>query len=667
MSLRSLLQRRPDKKGIDWNLTLEAGEENATVWFLKQKGFSAHRFLALIIGSFTLTMAVIILACAAFGTMEIRTVRSTINSFMMILAFLLYPLGRKSWKEPLNALFIIDVILVLLTIIIQFHMYANIDRYTWQIGEVTPLEKAFGVITFFLVLEAARRTSGLAFALLCLFFLIEPLFSLYLPGILYGPAVDFEQMVDQQFMRDDGVFGLALGVMVSTLAVFLIFGAFLQRTSTGQFFIALALSAAGRFKGGAAKVAVIASALMGMITGSVTANVATVGSVTIPLMKRVGYQTEFAAGVEACGSTGGQIMPPVMGVAAFLVAAIVGIPYSQVCKHAIFPAILFYAALFFAVHMRALKTNLKAMDKVEVPSFINVVRDGGYLGIPILIIVFLLIWGYSPEISVVLSLVAIFALSFVRAKTRFTPLSFLDTLEEGGKIMIPIGVACSAIGLIIGSVGSSGLAMRFMEFVVRASSGNLTIGLLYATIAGIILGMGVPTAVVYIFLAVLVVPALIGMGVPVIAAHMFAFYWGVIGNITPPVCMASFAAAAVARASLFKVGLAACRIGLPLFVLPFSFVYAPDLLWTGSIWWALRFFVTVCIGMLACACATEGYLVRPATIIERILLFVSAACLMKPGGLSDLVGLGLLALIILWQYKTSSRFSPAMASHGVPR
>ena len=644
-------KRREGRKGIDWDLIREDSGENAIVWFLNQKGFSPHRLLAFLIGSLTLSMVIILLFCGTFGALEVRTSRSTILSFFLVLAFLMHPLGRKSWKEPFNTLFVIDFLLISLTIAIQIYTYVNIDRFTWKLGELSLWEKFSGIVEFLLILEASRRTMGLIFTGTCFFFMIQPFFSNYLPGILYGPPIDFEHMVEQQFMRDDGIFGIALGVMVTTLSVFLIFAAVLQKTSTGQFIISLAFAIAGKFRGGPAKVSVFSSSLFGTMSGSAVANVVVDGVVTIPTMIKVGYSKEYAGAIEAATSTGGQILPPVMGVAAFLLAGILGISYSAVCYHALIPALLYYLALYLAIDLNARKMDLRPLNEADLPHFINVIRDGGYLLIPLGIIIYLLIKGFSPEKAVIVSLAAIFGLSFVRRQTSLSPIKLLDALEEGGRIMIPIGVACAAVGLIIGSLGASGLATRFTSFVIQAAGGYLWVALVYTMIAGLILGMGVPTAVVYVLLAVLVIPALIQMGVVPIAAHLFAFYFGVIANITPPVAMASFAAAAIAKSSYMKTGFISMRIALPCYMIPFVFVYAPQLILIGSISKIIIVIFTTIIGVWALAAANEGWLFRKTNTIERIFLFASAILLIIPEIYTDLLGLLFFSGIAFRQWK----------------
>lgn len=647
----NFIKRREGKRGIDWEFIKEDSEQNTIVWFLNQRGFSPHRLLAFFIGSLTLSMVIILFFCGTFGALEVRIFRSTILSFFLVLAFLIHPLGRKSWRDPFNAHFIIDVVLILLTIAIQLYTYVNIDRFTWKLGELSFFEKFSGILEFILILEASRRTMGLVFTATCFFFLIEPLFSNYLPGILYGPPIDFNHMVEQQFMRDDGIFGIAMGMMVTTISIFLIFGSFLQKTSTGQFIIALAFAIAGRFRGGPAKVSVFSSALFGTMSGSVVANVVVDGVVNIPMMKQVGYSKEYAGAIEAATSTGGQIMPPVMGVAAFLMAGVLGVSYSTICFHAIVPALLYYLALYLAIDLNARKNDIKGLNEANLPHVINVIRDGGYLFIPVLTIIYFLIKGFTPEKAVILSLVTIFGLSFVRAFTRLTPIKLLDALEEGGRTMVPIGVSCGAIGLIIGSLGASGLGTRFSSFVLQSGGGHLWVTLIYTMVAGIILGMGVPTAVVYIFLAVLIIPALIQMGVVPIAAHLFAFYYGVIANITPPVAMGAFAAAAIAKSNYMKTGFISMRIAIPTYIVPFVFVYSPELILIGSVPIIIEVIFTTILGVWALAAANEGWLFRKATIMERIILLTAAILLIIPEVYTDILGLVLFGFVILVQKK----------------
>ena len=653
-----LFKRREGRKGVDWGLVQKEGSTNAIQWVLREKGFSSHRILAFVIGSLNLSMVIILIFCGAFGTMEVRLLRSTILTFFLVLTFLTYPLGKKSWREPFTAAFALDVLLATFAIVIQIYTYIEIDRFTWKIVEPNLWEQIFAIALFLMILEAARRTMGLFFSAICLFFLVEPLFSNHLPNILYGAAIDFEQMIEQQFLREDGIFGIALGVMVLILSIFLIFGAFLKKTATAQFFISLAFSLAGRFRGGAAKVAVISSGFMGSISGSVVANVATTGSVTIPMMRSSGYPKEFAGAVEAVASSGGQLMPPIMGIAAFLIAAIMGIPYFEVCRSALLPAVLYFFSAFLVIHLRAKRIGLSPLDKADIPSMVNVIRDGGFLLIPLFVIVYFLLRGYSAEKAVIISLGIIFCLSFIRNQTRLTPVRLLDALEEGGRMMVPIGIACASVGMIIGSLGASGLATRFTSFVIQASAGSLWIALVYTMLAAIVLGLGVPTAVVYVFLAVLVVPALIKMGVVPIAAHLFAFYFGVIGNITPPFALGSFAAAAISGASPMRTAFSGVRVGVACFLIPFIFVYAPDLLILGSFPKTLMVFFSTIIGLWSLASALEGWLVRRMDITERAFLLVTAIVLIKPGVYTDSVGLFLFCAVLVFQKMVPYENSP---------
>jgi TRAP transporter 4TM/12TM fusion protein len=655
--LTGFFKRREGRKGIDWEMIKEETGENAIVGFLKKKGLSPHRILAFFIGSLTLSMVIILLFNGTFGAMETRIFRSTILSFFLVLAFLLYPLGRKSWKDPFNAFFVIDVLLIFLTIAIQCYTYINIDRFTWKIGILSSIEKTCGIVEFFLILEASRRSMGLVFTGTCFFFMIEPFFSNYLPGSLRGPVIDFEHMVEQQFMRDDGVFGIALGVMVSTLSIFLIFGSVLEKTSTGQFIIALAFAIAGKYRGGPAKVSVFSSSLFGTMSGSAVANVVVDGVVTIPMMKQVGYSKEYAGAIEAATSSGGQIMPPVMGVAAFLIAGILGVSYATICKHAVIPALLYYLALYFAIDLNAKKRDLKPLNEAELPHLVNVVRDGGYLFLPVVAIIYFLIEGFTPEKAVIFSLVIIFVLSFIRPQSRLTPVKLLDALEEGGKTMVAIGVSCAAVGLIIGSLGASGLGTKFTSLVLDVSGGYLWLALIFTMIAALILGMGVPTSVVYILLAVLVIPALVQMGVMPIAAHLFAFYFGVIANITPPVAMASFAAAAIAKSDYMKTGFTSMRIAIPTYLIPFVFIYAPGLLLMGSISGIILVVFTTSIGVWALAAANEGWLFRRMNALERIVLTIAAIALIIPKWYTDIVGLLLFGFFIFVQRKQIGLFN----------
>jgi TRAP transporter 4TM/12TM fusion protein len=474
----------------------------------------------------------------------------------------------------------------------------------------------------------------------------------FLAYALLWAKIDWRTTLDQLYLTTEGIFGSTLQVSAAYVMVFVVFGAFMEKTGTGQLFMDFALSLTGRQAGGPGKVAVVSSSLFGTISGSAVANVMVDGPITIPLMKRTGFRPAFAAGVEAVASTGGQIMPPVMGAAAFVMAEFLRTSYFQITLWALIPALLYYVACFGAVHFEAKRLGLVGLPRAECPRLGAVLRTRGHLFIPVAIILFMMFTGWSSPLAALVATLACFPVAMLRANTRapLRAVMVLDALIEGAKGALSVAMACACAGIIIGIVALTGLGITFTQVVLEVAQSSLFIALIVTAMAGIVLGMGMPTTPAYIIMVSLLVPALIKLGAIEPAAHMFAFYFAILSAITPPVALAVFAAASLAKADLWEAGWAAVRIGAAGFIVPFMFVYEPAMLMIGD--WPSILLATLSgtAGCLLLAAGLHGYLLRACRLWESVALVVAALLLIKPGLATDLLGFGIAAALMLSQF-----------------
>ncbi len=584
----------------------------------------------------------------AFGAPEALLHRSIHLMFTMVLIFLLYPFSKEKTGRISR---LGDFVFLGISLGGILYIFLNYEYFITRYPYVHPLSTAdlvIGILFTLTLMEAARRCIGLAMPITAIAFLIYAYIGPSLPGLLRHAGFNTEAIIDQLYLTTEGIFGIPLGVSATYVILFVIFGVFLEKSGTGQFFMELAAATTGKAAGGPGKIAVVASGLFGTISGSAVANVMVTGQFTIPMMKRTGFQPHFAGAVEATASTGGQIMPPVMGAAAFVMAEFIGIPYLTVCKHAMIPAILYYLAVFMAVHFEAVRTNLRGM--LEAPPRLGaILLNRGHLILPVGVLLYILFEGYTPMYACIFSIIAVLILANVKKETRMGFRKILDALENGAKGTLSVACACACAGIIIGIVNLTGLGLKFTGFVLYLAGESLVPALLFTMIAGIILGMGLPTTAAYIVMAALLVPGLVKLGVVPIAAHMFAFYYAIISAITPPVALAVYAGAGLAGANMWKTGLAAVRIGAPGFIIPFMFVYEPSLLFVGSLWEILSTFITATIGVVMLAAGLIGWFIRETNVVERLLLVVGAILLIKPGIYTDIMGVVLLLVVIILQ------------------
>jgi TRAP transporter 4TM/12TM fusion protein len=581
----------------------------------------------------------------AFGAPEALLHRSIHLLFTMTLVFIVYPSFRDRSHRWL------DFSLLALSASALLYLFWNYDYFITRYPYVHPLSPAdliMGIALVITLLEAGRRSIGMAMPMTAIFFVLYAYAGPYMPGLLHHAGVSTETIIDQLYMTTEGIFGIPLGVSATYVILFVIFGAFLERSGGGQFFMDLAAATTGKSRGGPGKIAVISSSLFGTISGSAVANVMVTGQFTIPMMKRTGFSSHFAGAVEATASTGGQIMPPVMGAAAFVMAEFTDTPYLTVCKHALIPAVLYYLSVFMAIHFEALRTNLKGMAE-DAPKLVAVLLGEGHLLIPVIVIVYFMFAGYTPMYACIFSIISVILLANLKRMTRMGLFKILRALEEGAKGTLSVAVACACAGIVIGVINLTGLGLKFTSFVLFLAGESLAPALLFTMAAGIILGMGLPTTAAYIVMASLLVPALVKLGIPLIAAHMFAFYYAIISCITPPVALAVYAGAGLAGSNMWRTGWAAVRIGAPGFIIPFMFAYAPSLLFIGSPTTVLLSVVTAAIGVVMLAGGMIGWFFRGTNPMERAMLLSGAILLIKPGLYTDLIGMGLLAGIILSQ------------------
>jgi len=624
-------------------------------------------FFAKFISALAIAFSVFQLYTAIFGVLDAMLQRSIHLSFGLALIYLLYPASKK-WS--FNKLHPLDAFLAVAGALSPMYIIINYQKLVLRAGTATPLDIVFGVIGILLVLEAARRVVGVPMVVIAVVFIIYAFIGPYIPGKLAHRGANFETLVQHLYYTTEGIFGIPIGVSSTFIFLFILFGAFLERTGLGQLFIDLANSVAGWAAGGPAKVAVISSALLGTVSGSSVANVVGTGSFTIPMMKRLGYKPEFAGAVEATASTGGQLMPPIMGAAAFLMAEFTGIPYSRIIGAAVVPAILYYFGVWAGVHFEAKKNGLRGLSREELPKLKNVITERGHLIIPLIAIIYLLVSGYTPMRAALWAIVLSIISSWLKKSTRIPPIEIVRALEAGARAALGVLAATACAGIIIGVVTLTGLGLKLGSVLVDIAGGKLIPTLFFTMLTSLILGMGVPTTANYVITSTITAPAVImllsrkaGLDPYAVApaniilpAHMFAFYFGIIADVTPPVALAAFAGAGIAKANPMKTGLNASKLAIAAFLVPYIFVMNPQMLLFNinflSFVWML---ITSLIGIVAVASAVNGWLMTNTVWYERILGFVGGVLLIDPGLTTDFIGIGLVAILFISQFLRSKK------------
>jgi TRAP transporter 4TM/12TM fusion protein len=563
-------------------------------------------------------------------------------AFGLILVFLTVPLVRSGPRRAWTR--VVDVLLAATAAAATGYVAWDYEGILLRSGSFHLHELWLGGLLVLAILEGTRRTIGWPLPLLTLLALAYAVVGGNLPGLLGHRGYSARRIISTLYLTYDGIFGLILGVSATFVFLFVVFGVFFRESGAGQFFLELAQALLGGVRGGSAKVAIVGSSLFGMISGSTVANVGTVGTVTIPLMKRSGFSPSLAAAVESAASVAGQLMPPVMGAAAFIMAEVLGVPYIQVAMAAALPAALYYFALFVMVDLQAAKLGLRGLPPEERPALGFVLRRGWPALIPVAVLIYLMGGvGYSPGLACFWATVTVVAIGF--ARRTLSPAATLKTLADGALAALEVVMAVACVGVIIGIVVLTGIGLKLSTLLLDASGGSLLVLLALTMLASLVLGTALPTTATYVLLAVLVAPAIVKFGVPVMAAHLFVFYFGVIADITPPTALCVFVASNIAGAPFQRTCWLACRLALAGFILPFFFVYGPGLVLIGS-WGAIGLAaVTATVGVIALAVAIEGYLLRPLAWPDRAAAAVAALLLIHAGWLTDLLGAAFLAVV----------------------
>ena len=560
---------------------------------------------------------------------------------VVLFTFFVYP-AKKGDVKP-NHMPWYDILLAIVGCIPFFYYVANFNRIVSMGIAIGQTEVILGIIGILVLAECCRRAVGVP--ILC----VAGVFILY---AFVGRHMSLQLVVYNIFYTTNGIIGTPISVCSTYIALFLMFGAFLEATGVANFFIDCANALVGWASGGPAKVAVVSSALCGMVSGSSVGNTVTTGSVTIPMMKKTGYPGEFAGAVEAAASTGGQIMPPIMGAAAFIMAEMTGFEYSKIIVRAILPAFLYFLGIFLGVHFKAKKLGLKGLPREELPKWGKLLPKI-YLLLPLVLLVYMIVSGQTMAKSAIYATIAAIAVSLINKDDRMTPTKFINGLENGGKNCISIGIACGIAGIISVCITMTGLGGKLITYVVSLSNGHLIIALFLTMICCIVLGMGVPTTANYIIMASTCAPILInGMGMHVLAANMFVFYFGIVADITPPVALAAYAGSAIAKAPPMKTAFNATRLAIAAFIIPYIFAFNNAMIFVGddvTVWSVASITISATLGMLSIASGLMGYLIHDLKWISRIALIAGGLLMIIPGTVSDLAGFAVLAAIYILQ------------------
>jgi TRAP transporter 4TM/12TM fusion protein len=587
---------------------------------------------------------------AFFGPPVTLKHRSLHVAMMLSMAFIMYPFSRKCDNKKVAWY---DWIFVVLSCAVPFYVWTDYLGVVERAGRASETDMVIATLLVVLVLEASRRVTGWALPILSLTFIAYGLFGRDMPGIFAHRGYSWIALSNHFFANTEGIYGTSVSVAASYIFLFILFGCVMNKCGMGQFFNDLALSLAGGSKGGPAKVSVIASGFLGSINGSAIANVVTTGAFTIPLMKKTGYSKEFAGAVESSASVGGQLLPPIMGAAAFIMAEMLGVQYSSIVIWATLPALLYYLGIMIQVQLRASKDGLVGLPKEKLPNVSAVVKDKGHLFLPIIFLLYMLFFSGRTVInSAFLTIIVTIIVSQFKASTRMGVKDIVDALADGAKQTVSVAIACACVGIIIGVSSKTGFGLTIANTIISIGEQSLLFTLVFTMITCMILGMGLPSIPAYIITATIAAPALSKLGIPAAAAHMFSFYFAMFANLTPPVALAAFAAAGLSGGDPMKTGLQSVKLSIAGFIVPFMFVYSPQLMlinttWTEGIWVTL----SACLGVFLIAVTTEGYLYAPVNGFYRIITAAGALCLIESGIITDIFGLVVLALIIFLQKK----------------
>ncbi|MBW5389289.1 TRAP transporter permease [Brachyspira hampsonii] len=595
------------------------------------------------------------------GRITAQVVRATHLAFVMLLAYLLFPMKKDMPKDKLPWY---DVILAIIGAASWGYIVINFESIVRRAGIYTTTDIIIGIIGILLVFEACRRIVGLPILIISIVFIIYALFGAYAPGFLNHRGYSLQRLVSHLFYNTEGIMGTPIGASATFIFLFIFFGALLDKTGIGQFFIDICNAIAGGFDGGPAKVAVLTSAMFGTVSGSSVSNTVGTGSFTIPMMKSLGYRGEFAGAVEASASTGGQLMPPIMGAASFLMAESLGIPYMQVAKAAIIPAILYFTGIFIMVHLEAKKTGLKGLSRDSLPKMGELLMKRGYLVIPLLTIIYFFVLGKTAIYAGLMGIIAAAIVAVINSivdiimkrKVSFGLNDLIDVFVNAARNIISVAIACAMAGIIIGVITLTGLGLKIGAGLISISGGIPILLLFLTMISSIILGMGVPTTANYLITSTIAASAIIGLGYEPLAAHMFVFYFGIIADVTPPVALAAMAGAAIAKSDPLKTGIEATKLSIGAFIIPYMFIFNPDILMINTtISDVIPILITSLIGMFGVSAGLEGYVFRKCKPYERILFIIAGLLSIYPEVYSDIIGIGMIVILVAVQILTRNK------------
>ncbi|NCB66002.1 MAG: TRAP transporter permease [Bacilli bacterium] len=585
-----------------------------------------------------------------------QILRYTHLAFAITLAYIMYPATKNADRSKLSPL---DLIAASVFAILIAYLLVNYKDLQLRAGAYTLLDTVVAGILILMVLIACWRVVGSPIVIIASIFIIYGFIGPYLPGFLRHRGYSLKRVITHLMLTTEGIIGNPIGVSSTFMFLFIMFGAFLEKTKVGQFFIDASNAAAGWAAGGPAKVAVLASALEGTVSGSSVSNTVGSGSFTIPMMKSLGYKPEFAGAVEAAASTGGQIMPPVMGSAAFLIADAVGVPYSQLMKHALIPALLYFIGIWIMIHFEAKKNNLRGLPREQLPRVWPLIRDRGHLVLPLVSIIYFMMEGFTVTRSALWGICCACLIPYVRKATWVPAKEIASALPQAARSASSVATACATAGIIVGMVTLTGLGQRIGAGMFELVGGRVILGLMMAMITSLILGMGVSTTSNYIITSTVAAPILVKLGIPLLASHMFCFYFGIIADITPPVALAAYAGSAIAKSNPFKTALNASKLAIGAFIIPYMFALNPKMILIGGTWLeGLPMLVTAIVGMVGISGGLIGYFNGPMKPIWRILLIVGGLGLIDPNPMTDILG-GFIIIFVFaihkfWINKTKS-------------
>lgn len=604
------------------------------------KGFKKHLMTGLLVA-----FALYVFWMTLLGNPPEQVRRASFLGALIFIGFLLYPMNRKDARKE-NVIPWYDWVLSVLGAAPFFYYVIFFEEIVGKAVNISQVEVYMAILGVLLLAELCRRVVGFPILVVAAGFILYA----------FSQGHSVRRIAHQLFYTTDGILGTPLGVAATFIVLFIILGSFLEKTGIGTFFVDMANSIAGGASGGPAKVAVISSALEGMYSGSSVANTVGSGSVTIPIMKNTGYKSEFAAAVEAAASTGGQIMPPIMGAAAFLMAEMTGIPYATIAVTAILPALLYFSGIFMMIHLEAKKLGLKGLPKESIPNFFKLLLKKGYLFLPIVTLVVLMGEGRTPAYSAIYAILTAIVVSMFHKDTRLTPTSFIDALAGGSRNTMGVAIACAIAGIIVGMVTLTGLGQDLLNGLLVVAGTSKFLALFLTMVSCIILGMGVPTTANYVIMATITAPIVVSMGVPVLAAHMFVFYFGIVADITPPVALAAYAGSAIAKSDPFKTGIQATRLAITAFIIPYIFVYNPQMLFidTNALE-VISITITSLLGVFGLSAAMEGFIKTDLKVWERLLMAGAGLLLIDPNLVTDTLGILVIGGILFHQVRGTGK------------